>query len=76
VCCGEDDREVVRRAENMGRSLDDLRATGLCGTPSEVVDQLGHYVDAGAQRVYLQVLDFADLDHIRLLGAEVLPKLT
>jgi hypothetical protein len=32
-------------------------------------------VEAGAQRVYLQVLDLADLDHIHLLGAEVLPKL-
>lgn len=30
----------------------------------------------GARRVYLQVLDLADLDHIRLLGEQVGPALT
>ncbi|MDZ7676324.1 MAG: hypothetical protein U5K30_14810 [Acidimicrobiales bacterium] len=34
----------------------------------------GH--DAGAGRAYLQVLDLDDLDHIVLLGDEVLPHLT
>ena len=29
----------------------------------------------GAGTVYLQVLDLSDLEHVRLLAAEVLPKL-
>lgn len=30
--------------------------------------------EAGAERVYLQVLDLADLDHIAMAGADVLPR--
>jgi hypothetical protein len=29
------------------------------------------YTEAGAQRVYLQILDLSDLDHLRLLAEEV-----
>lgn len=47
----------------------------LIGTVGEVTDQLGAAADAGVQRMYLQVLDLADLDHVALLGAEVLPAL-
>jgi len=39
----------------------------------QVVDRLKGWAQAGAGRIYLQVLDLDDLDHIRLLGAEVLP---
>ena len=31
--------------------------------------------DAGAERLYLQVLDLADLDHLELIAAEVAPQL-
>ena len=40
---------------------------------AEVTDKLGTFADAGAQRVYLQVLDLSDLDHLRLVAAEVAP---
>ena len=49
------------------------RASGIAGTPSEVVDRIGLYHEAGAETVYLQVLDLHDLDHLRLLAAEVMP---
>ncbi len=45
----------------------------IAGTPAEVVDRIGSYRDLGAETVYLQVLDLHDLDHIRLIAAEVLP---
>ena len=45
------------------------------GTPDEVVEQLRAYADAGAERAYLQLLDIDDLDHVRLLAAEVAPHL-
>ena len=57
------------------RDVDDLRATGVAGTPAEVVDRLGQFGEAGATRAYLQVLDLADLDHVELVAAEVLPQL-
>jgi alkanesulfonate monooxygenase len=73
ICCGTDEAEVRRRAEFIGRSPEDLRANALAGTPEEVVEQIGRYAALGAQRTYLQALDVHDLDHIRLLAAEVMP---
>jgi F420-dependent oxidoreductase-like protein len=75
VCVGKDDAEVGRRAAAIGREADELRAHGVAGTPAEAVDVLGRYAEAGAQRVYLQVLDLADLDHLDLIAAEVVPQL-
>ena len=37
-----------------------------------MLDTLASYAEAGAERVYLQVLDLDDLDHLRLLAEEVL----
>jgi len=73
VCVGEDDAEIARRAAAIGREVDELRENGLCGTPAEVTERLVKWRDAGAQRAYLQVLDLSDLDHISLIGQEVLP---
>jgi F420-dependent oxidoreductase-like protein len=75
LCCGRDDAEVRRRAEAIGRDADELRENGAAGTPEEVVETLARYAAVGSQRVYLQVLDLADLDHIELVAAEVMPKL-
>jgi alkanesulfonate monooxygenase len=73
ICCGSDEAEVRRRAEFIGRTPDDLRAHALAGTPDEVIEQIARYAALGAQRVYLQVLDQHDLDHLDLLASEVMP---
>jgi F420-dependent oxidoreductase-like protein len=75
MCCGADDAEIGRRAGVIGRDVTELRANGVCGTPAEVVDRLGEWVEAGAEAAYLQILDLADLDHLRLIAREVLPAL-
>jgi hypothetical protein len=36
---------------------------------------LGTFAEAGAGRFFLQVLDLADLDHLRLVAEEVVPHL-
>jgi F420-dependent oxidoreductase-like protein len=74
VCCGRDEAELRRRADAIGREVDELRSNGLAGTPAELVDKIGRFAEAGAERVYLQVLDLADLDHLALLASEVLPQ--
>jgi alkanesulfonate monooxygenase len=74
LCCGSDEAEVRRRAEAIGRDADELRQNGLAGTPDEVVDRIGEYAAAGASRLYLQVLDLADLDHLELVAADVMSK--
>ncbi|MCU4183927.1 LLM class F420-dependent oxidoreductase [Acidiferrimicrobium sp. IK] len=73
VCCGRDDAEVARRAKAIGREVDELKANGACGTPQEVASRLKEWGAAGAETVYLQCLDMADLDHVRLIGREVAP---
>ncbi|NEB78101.1 LLM class F420-dependent oxidoreductase [Streptomyces sp. SID14478] len=71
VCVGRDDDEVKRRAEAIGRDVEELKANGLAGSPAEVVDKLGRYAAIGSQRVYLQVLDLDDLDHLELISSQV-----
>jgi F420-dependent oxidoreductase-like protein len=75
LCVGRDDAELARRAAAIGREVDELREHGVAGSPAEAVDVLGRYAEAGASRVYLQVLDLADLDHLDLVAAEVAPQL-
>ena len=72
VCAGRDDAEFVRRAAAIGRDTDELRASSpLAGTPAEIVDKLAAFTQAGVQRVYLQMLDMSDLDHLDLFASEV-----
>lgn len=76
VVCGRTDAEVRRRADAIGRDLDELRAgPGVVGTPDEVVEQLHEYAKGGASRFFLQFLDLADLDQLDLIAAEVAPQL-
>jgi len=77
VCAGRDDAEVARRAAAIGREVDELRgASPLVGTPAEITDKLGPFAEIGVQRVYLQLLDMSDLDHLDLFAAEVARQLS
>ncbi|MBJ7357999.1 LLM class F420-dependent oxidoreductase [Nocardioides sp.] len=73
LCVGANEAEVARRAAAIGREVDELRENGLAGTPQEVVDKIGRYAESGQTRLYLQTLDLQDLDHLRLVAAEVMP---
>ncbi len=74
VCCGRTEAELARRAAATGQDLAMLRAGAMGGTPAELVDKIGQLADAGASRLYLQVLDLHDLDHLELIAAEVMPQ--
>ncbi|MGW1840478.1 LLM class F420-dependent oxidoreductase [Streptomyces sp. BBFR2] len=71
ACVGKNDAEVARRAAAIGREVDELKANGLAGSPAEVADKIGRYAEIGASRVYLQILDLDDLDHLELISAQV-----
>lgn len=75
VCVGKDEAEIARRAAAIGREVDELRENGLAGTPDEVVERVGEFTAAGVTRLYLQVLDLADLDHLELIASAVVPQL-
>jgi F420-dependent oxidoreductase-like protein len=74
VCCGQDESEITRRASNIGRDVTELKENGIAGTPAEVVERILHFGEIGISRLYLQVLDMKDLDHVRLIAEEVLPR--
>ena len=75
LCCGATEAEFRRRAEAIGHDPDELRATGVAGTPDEVVETIGRYAEVGSQRIYLQTLDLSDLDHLALVADKVRPQL-
>ena len=73
VFCGADQAEVTRRVGTM--SPGPLLDQAVCGTPDAVVRRLMEVVESGADTIYFHVFDVEDLDHLRLLGREVLPRL-
>jgi F420-dependent oxidoreductase-like protein len=75
VCCGKDQAEFRRRAAAIGRTPEDFAEAGLGGTPGEVADKIAEFAQAGAERVYLQVLDLSDTGHLELLASDVAPQL-
>ncbi|WP_029120913.1 MULTISPECIES: LLM class F420-dependent oxidoreductase [unclassified Mycobacterium] len=76
LCAGKDEAEIARRAAAIGREVDEMRGNSpTVGTPAEIVDKLAPFVAAGVERIYLQVLDMADLDHIEFFSTEVIPQL-
>ncbi|MFN3005743.1 LLM class F420-dependent oxidoreductase [Mycolicibacterium wolinskyi] len=77
VCAGRDDAEIAKRAAAINRDVDELRSNSpFVGTPAEIVDKLAPFTEAGVQRVYLQLLDMADLDHLDLVASEVVRQLS
>ncbi|SNQ46239.1 putative monooxygenase [Frankia canadensis] len=76
VVCATSDADLARRAARIGRDVEELRANGFVGTPEEVVARLTAFgpAGAGASRIYLQLLDLEDLDHLGLIATEVLPR--
>ena len=74
IACGSTPAEVDRRATVMGSDF--IRTHAVTGSPEQVTEALRALVDAGADTVYLHVYDIHDLDHVALLGAEVLPSVT
>ena len=63
----------MRRAKNIGRKVDELTQSALCGTPDQLIAKIKQWDAAGAESVYLQILDLDDLEHLDLIATQVLP---
>ncbi|MEU6645554.1 TIGR03560 family F420-dependent LLM class oxidoreductase [Saccharomonospora sp. NPDC046836] len=74
VACGATPADVERRAAVIGSEL--MRTHAAIGSPEQVTERVLALGEAGADTVYLHIYDIHDLDHIALLGAEVLPHVT
>lgn len=76
MCAGNDEAQIARRAAAIGREVHELRTNSpAVGTPTEIVDKLGPFIEAGVQRIYLQHLDMSDLDHVDFFAEQVIPQL-
>src|SRR6266704_2568825 len=64
------EREARKRAEAIGRE------PPLFGSPAQVVDQIGRFAELGATRMFLQILDLSDLDHLDVIASDVAPQLS
>ncbi|WP_438854915.1 LLM class F420-dependent oxidoreductase [Agromyces sp. M3QZ16-3] len=54
---------------------DTFAEVNVAGTPEVAVEKIRRLADLGADRVYLQLVDQRDLDHVELIATEVLPHL-
>jgi alkanesulfonate monooxygenase SsuD/methylene tetrahydromethanopterin reductase-like flavin-dependent oxidoreductase (luciferase family) len=75
VCCGATRAEAARRAAALGEEGLRMLRMGITGAPGDIAGRLAELRGAGADTVYFHLYDVADLDHVRLLGSEVLPRL-
>jgi len=71
VACGATPADTERRAAVIGSEF--MRTNAASGSPAQVTERIGVLAEAGADTVYLHIYDIHDLDHIALIGAEVLP---
>ena len=70
---GRTDAEVRARVGKGNGTFDELQSTPLVGSPQQVVDGIAALAAIGVSRVYLQILDLSDLDHLQLIADEVVP---
>jgi F420-dependent oxidoreductase-like protein len=66
LCVGRDEAELALRAAAIGRDVAELRGSGMAGTATEVAAKMREWEAAGVQRMYLQVLDLTDPEHVAL----------
>lgn len=64
-----------RRLEAIHADPATFAEVNVAGTPEQAAEKLRRLRALGADRVYLQLVDARDLDHVDLIAAEVLPHL-
>ncbi|MGN9765989.1 LLM class F420-dependent oxidoreductase [Micromonospora sp. SD12] len=75
VAIGRTDAEAQRRAAPLHVKSALPPEDPVVGSPAQLVDRIGEFAAIGATRVHLRLIDLADLDHLELIAAEVLPRL-
>ncbi len=68
-----DEASYLRRLEAIGADADTFAEVNVAGSPDAAVEKLLRLRELGADRVYLQLVDLRDLEHLELIAAEVLP---
>jgi F420-dependent oxidoreductase-like protein len=68
LCIGESEEELIKRSQRIGRELSELRENGVAGILDEARERIRAFQQMGVSRMYFQVLDEDDLDHVTLLA--------
>ena len=73
---GSDTGSCIQIAADNDVAVEDLKAHNLTGTPArEFSDgENGRLVDLGVQRVYLQLGEFSQAEHVERFAADVMPR--
>ena len=74
VCIGSSPKDLERRRESLGAPGARLLAHGVTGTAGDVIAAIENLAAQGADTVYFHVYDPGDVEHIRLLGSEVVSR--
>jgi F420-dependent oxidoreductase-like protein len=69
------DADYLRRLAAIGEDADTFAEVNIAGSPDAAVEKLLRLRELGADRVYLQLVDLRDLEHLEVIAAEVLPHL-
>jgi F420-dependent oxidoreductase-like protein len=75
VAIGADAGDLERRLESLGEPGARLLAAGITGYGDDVLRVLENLAGQGADTVYFHVYGAGDVDHIHLLGSEVVSRL-
>ncbi|MDG4774722.1 LLM class F420-dependent oxidoreductase [Solwaraspora sp. WMMD792] len=75
IAIGRTDAEAQRRAAPLHEKSALPPEDPVIGSPAQLVDRIGEFAAIGTSRVHLRFIDLADLDHLELVAAEVLPQL-
>ncbi len=68
-----DGGDYRRRLAAIGADPDTFAEVNIAGSPDAAVEKVLRLRHLGADRVYLQLVDLRDLDHLELIAAEVVP---
>ncbi|MFE6967566.1 LLM class F420-dependent oxidoreductase [Agromyces sp. NPDC057679] len=71
----DDDRDYLRRLAAIDENPAEFAEVNIAGSPEAAVEKLLRLHELGADRVYLQLVDLRDLDHLELIATEVVPAL-
>jgi hypothetical protein len=63
---------LERRSAAIGRQPDELRRNGFAGSREDLQQKAADFAGRGCDRVYLQVLDDMDLDHLDAIAEALL----
>jgi F420-dependent oxidoreductase-like protein len=74
VAIGRTDAEAQRRAAPLHAPSALPPEDPVVGSPGQLVQRIGEFAEIGVTRVHLRLIELADVDHLDLIAADVLPE--